>query len=481
MPRPPRQFLLPMIVACALFMENLDSTIISTALPTIARALSEDPVRLNLAITSYLLSLAVFIPASGWFADRYGARTVFRTAIIVFTLGSIGCGFSHSLWQLVATRILQGMGGAMMVPVGRLVMMRAVPKSDLVRAMTYLTVPALIGPIMGPVLGGFIVTYFSWRWIFFINIPMGILGIALASIFVSDVREPERPPLDWRGFILCGLGLAGVVFGFETAGRGAVPAIFVALLLVGGAVLLTLYALHARRHAHPLVDLSLFRIPTYFTGVVGGSFFRIGVGATPFLTPLLFQLGFGMSALNSGLLSFAGAMGAMLMKTTAAPIIRSFGFRNVLIGNAFIASGFIAALALFRPWTPHIVIFAVLLAGGFFRSLQFTSVNTLAYADVPVPRMSRATSLQSMAQQLAMSIGVGTGALALHITRLIGQGGALSASDFMPAFITVGLISVSCLFFFVNLSPYAGSEVSGHRAPALASAAGRVGSEGQAD
>ncbi len=481
MPSPPRQFLIPMIVACALFMENLDSTIISTALPTIAKALAEDPVRLNLAITSYLLSLAVFIPASGWFADRYGARTVFRTAIIIFTLGSIGCGFSHSLWQLVATRILQGMGGAMMVPVGRLVMMRAVPKSDLVRAMTYLTVPALIGPVMGPVLGGFIVTYFSWRWIFFINIPMGILGIVLASIFISDVREPERSPLDWRGFILCGLGLAGVVFGFETAGRGAVPTTVVVLLLIGGAILLTLYVRHARRHAHPLVDLSLFKIPTYFTGVVGGSFFRIGVGATPFLTPLLFQLGFGMSALNSGLLSFAGAVGAMLMKTTAAPIIRSFGFRHVLIGNAFIASGFIAALALFRPWTPHIVIFAVLLAGGFFRSLQFTSVNTLAYADVPVPRMSRATSLQSMAQQLAMSIGVGTGALALHITRLIGQGAALRADDFMPAFITVGLISLSCLFFFINLSPYAGSEVSGHRAPAMASAAGGIGTEGPAE
>jgi EmrB/QacA subfamily drug resistance transporter len=481
MPRPPRQFLIPMIVACALFMENLDSTIISTALPTIANALAEDPVRLNLAITAYLLSLAVFIPASGWFADRYGARTVFRTAIIIFTLGSIGCGFSHSLWQLVATRILQGMGGAMMVPVGRLVMMRAVPKSDLVRAMTYLTVPALIGPVMGPVLGGFIVTYFSWRWIFFINIPMGILGIVLASIFVSDVREPERPPLDWRGFILCGLGLAGVVFGFETAGRGAVPTAAVALLLVGGAILLAFYARHARRHAHPLVDLSLFKIPTYFTGVVGGSFFRIGVGATPFLTPLLFQLGFGMSPLNSGLLSFAGAVGAMLMKTTAVPIIRSFGFRRVLIGNAFIASGFIGALALFRPWTPHLVIFAVLLAGGFFRSLQFTSVNTLAYADVPVPRMSRATSLQSMAQQLAMSIGVGTGALALHITRLIGHGAALTAGDFMPAFITVGLISLSCLFFFINLSPYAGSEVSGHRAPAMANAAGGIGTEGPAE
>jgi EmrB/QacA subfamily drug resistance transporter len=466
-----------MIVACALFMENLDSTIISTALPSIAHALSEDPVRLNLAITSYLLSLAVFIPASGWFADRFGARTVFRTAIVVFTLGSIGCGFSHSLWQLVGTRILQGMGGAMMVPVGRLVMMRAVPKSDLVRAMTYLTVPALLGPVTGPVLGGFIVTYFSWRWIFFINIPMGILGIVLASIFIDNIREPESHPLDWRGFILCGLGLAGVVFGFETTGRGALPSGMVIALLAGGAVLLLLYVLHARRHPHPLVDLSLFKIPTYFAGVVGGSFFRIGVGAMPFLTPLLFQLGFGMSALQSGLLTFAGAMGAMLMKTTAAPIIRTFGFRHVLIGNALIASGFLYALALFRPWTPHLMIFGVLLFGGFFRSLQFTSVNTLAYADVPNARMSRATSLQSMGQQLAMSIGVGAGALALHLTQVFHGASALSAEDFVPAFLAVGTISICCLFFFINLSPYAGAEVSGHKARVAAGSGQSVISE----
>ncbi len=480
MHRPPRQFLIPMIVACALFMENLDSTIISTALPSIANALDEDPVRLNLAITSYLLSLAVFIPASGWFADRFGARTVFRIAIVIFTLGSIGCGLSHSLWELVATRMLQGLGGSMMTPVGRLVMMRVVPKADLVRAMTYLTVPALIGPVTGPVLGGFIVTYFSWRWIFFINIPIGILGIVLASIFIDNVREPERWPLDLGGFILSGLGLAGVVFGFTTVGRGAIPTPAVVALLVGGAVLLALYVLHARRRKFPLVDLGLLKIPTFFAGVVGGSFFRIGVGAMPFLTPLLFQLGFGMSPLNSGLLTFAGAMGAMLMKTTAGPIIRTFGFRHVLIGNALIASAFLFALALFRPWTPHFVIFAVLLFGGFFRSLQFTSVNTLAYADVPAARMSRATSMQSMAQQLAMSIGVGTGALSLHVTQVLSDSARLTSSDFMPAFITVALISVSCLFFFINLSPHAGSEVSGHRAR-IAAAGGAVGTEGPAD
>jgi EmrB/QacA subfamily drug resistance transporter len=461
---PPRQFLIPLIVACALFMENLDSTIISTALPSIARAMGDDPVRLNLAITSYLLSLAVFIPASGWLADRFGARTVFRTAIVVFTIGSIGCGLSNSLWELVGTRILQGLGGAMMTPVGRLVMMRAVPKADLVRAMTYLTVPALIGPVAGPVVGGFIVTYWSWRWIFFINVPIGLIGITLASFFIDNIREPGTHRLDIVGFFLCGSGLAGLVFGFVVGGRGAAPAPVVAALLIGGAIMLTLYLLHARHHASPLVDLSLMRIHTFFVGVVGGSLFRIGVGAMPFLTPLLFQLGFGMSALQSGLLTFAGAMGAMLMKTTAGPIIRTFGFRTVLLGNAVIASSFLFAMALFRPWTPHLLIFFVLLAGGFFRSLQFTSLNTLAYADVPTSRMSRATSLQSMAQQLAMSIGVGTGALMLHLTLVFHDKATLSAGDFTPAFIAVGTISVSCLFFFFGLSPYAGAEVSGHRA-----------------
>jgi EmrB/QacA subfamily drug resistance transporter len=461
---PPRYLLIPVIVACGLFMENLDSTIIATALPTIARSLHESPIRLNLAITSYLLSIAVFIPASGWFADRYGARTVFRAAILVFTIGSIGCGFADSLWQLVATRIVQGMGGAMMVPVGRLVMLRAVPRSDLVRAMTYLTVPALIGPVTGPVLGGFIVTYFSWRWIFFINVPIGVLGMVLATIFIDNFREPETRPLDLRGFALSGFGLAALMFGLETLGRGALPAWQVVGLLGGGVTLLVLYVRHARRDAHPLVDLQLLKIPTFFVGVIGGSLFRIGVGATPFLLPLLLQVGFGLSALNSGLITFASAMGALLMKPTAAPIIRGFGFRRVLIGNAIISSAFLLVVALFRPTTPHYLIFGILLVGGFFRSLEFTSLSTLAYADVPASRMSRATSLQSMGQQLARTIGVAVGALALHLTLMFHGTTALSADDFIPAFIAVGTISASCIFFFFNLSPYAGAEVSGHRA-----------------
>ena len=462
-PSTARRFVVPLIVACALFMENLDSTVIATALPSIAESLGEDPLRLNLAITSYLLSLAVFIPLSGWVADRYGARPVFRAAILTFTLGSTCCGLSNSLSALVASRILQGLGGAMMVPVGRLVMLRTVPKSELIRAMSYLTVPALLGPVLGPPVGGFIVTYSSWRWIFYINLPIGLLGIVLATLFIEDVREPAVRPLDLKGFILAGLGLSGLMFGFETAGRGVLPHWLVAAMIGGGLAALVLYGLHARLSTAPIIDLALLRIPTFATAVTGGSLFRIGVGALPFLLPLLLQLAFGLSAFNSGLLTFASAAGAMTMKMTAAPIIRALGFRRVLIGNAVISSAFIMSYALFTPMTPHWLILAALLAGGFFRSLEFTSINTLAYADVPPELMSRATSFQSMAQQLSISIGVGIGALLLHVMVLWHGRSMLGSADFTVAFIAVGMISLASVRWFLRLAREAGAEVSGHR------------------
>ena len=461
----------PLIVACALFMENLDSTIIATALPVIAKSLHEDPVRLNLAITSYLLSLAVFIPLSGWVADRYGARRVFRAAIVVFTLGSICCGLADSLTGLVAARIVQGMGGAMMVPVGRLVLLRTVPKAELVTAMSFLTMPALLGPISGPPLGGLIVTYASWRWIFFVNVPIGLLGIFLASRFIADVKEQNTGPLDVWGFILSGVGLAGLVYGFEMVGRGAVGPEIVAALLIGGTTFMTLYGFHARRTAHPIIDLALFKIPTFAIAILGGSLFRVGIGAVPFLLPLMLQIGFGLSPLTSGLLTFASAAGALTMKAAAGPIIRAIGFRRILVANAVIGGLFLIGYGLFDPATPHLLIFVALLAGGFFRSLQFTSVNTLTYADVPAPLMSRATSLASMAQQLALSLGVGTGAMLLHIVLTTRGGAALAAEDFAPAFWIVGLISIASVLLFVRLGPKAGAELIARRAPAAAPAA----------
>ena len=453
--------LVPLVVACAMFMQNLDSTVIATALPTIARSLGESPLRLNVAITCYLLSLAVFIPISGWTADRFGARRVFSLAIVVFTLGSIACGISNSLPTLVAARILQGMGGALMVPVGRLVLLRTVAKSDLVRAMSYVSVPALIGPVLGPPVGGFIVTFASWRWIFFINIPIGVLGIILVNLLVGDLKETGRRPFDLAGFALTGIGLASLAFGFENVGRGALPNIVVIALLAIGAVCLAFYVHHAYRVSHPIIDLALLKIPTYAMASIGGFLFRMGLGALPFLLPLMLQVGFGLSALNSGMLTFASAAGAMLMKTSAVRVLRTLGFRVVLVGDALISAAFLFGYSLFRPSTPHLVIFLALLAGGFFRSLQMTSINTLSYADVPPAMLSRATSLTSMAQQLSQTAGVATAALMLHTILTLRGGTALAATDFYPVFIGIAMISLLSVPFFLRMSPDAGAEVSG--------------------
>jgi EmrB/QacA subfamily drug resistance transporter len=453
--------MVPLVVACGMFMQSLDSTVIATALPTIARSLNESPLRLNVAITCYLLSLAVFIPISGWTADRFGARRVFSFAIVVFTLGSIACGISNSLPELVAARILQGMGGALMVPVGRLVLLRTVPKSDLVRAMSYVSVPALIGPVMGPPVGGFIVTYASWRWIFFINIPIGVLGIILVNLLVGDLKETGRRPFDLAGFTLTGIGLASLAFGFENVGRGALPNVLVIALLAVGGVCLTFYVRHAYRVSHPIIDLALLKIPTYAMASIGGFLFRMGLGALPFLLPLLLQVGFGLSALNSGMLTFASAAGAMLMKTTAVRVLRTLGFRVVLVGDAVISAGFLFAYSLFRPSTPHLVIFLALLAGGFFRSLQMTSINTLSYADVPPSMLSRATSLTSMAQQLSQTAGVATAALLLHVVLTVRGGATLAAADFYPVFVGIAMISLLSVPFFLRMAPDAGAEVSG--------------------
>jgi EmrB/QacA subfamily drug resistance transporter len=465
----PHRALIPMIVACGLFMENLDSTVIATALPAIARSLGENPLRLNLAITSYLLSLAVFIPLSGWFADRYGARSVFCSAVVVFTLGSIACGLSQTLGELVAARMLQGLGGAMMVPVGRLVILRSVPKSELVSAMAFLSIPALIGPVLGPPVGGFIVTYSHWRWIFFINVPIGILGFFLAARFIDNRTEDTKRPLDAVGFAFLAIGLVGLMFGFETIGRDLLPFPVVIGLLVAGAISTTIYVFHARRTPHRIVDLTLFQLRTFRAAITGGFVFRIGVGALPFLLPLMLQLGFGLSAFASGLLTFASAAGALTMKITAAPIIRRFGFRRVLIFNAAISSAFMAANALFNPSTPHLLISAVLLAGGFFRSLEFTSLQTVVYSDISPTQMSQATTLSSVVQQLAATVGVGMGAAFLHLT-LYWSGGELSAGDFWPAFIGVALLSTTSVAIFWRLPAHAGDEISG-RALARAGAA----------
>jgi len=445
-------------------MQNLDSTVVATALPAMARSFGADPLHMNVALTSYLLSLAVFIPASGWLADRYGARTVFRAAIAVFTLGSILCGQSQTLWQLVAARVVQGIGGAMMVPVGRLVLLRSVAKSELVAAMAWLTIPALIGPIVGPPVGGFLVTYADWRWIFDINVPIGILGIVLVTRYVEDARAPDPARLDTVGLLLAGIALAGLMFGAETVGRGVVPAPLAAGLLLLGAASGALYLRHARRRPDPLLDLSLLRIPTFAVSVWAGSMFRVGIGAIPFLLPLMLQLGFGLSAAQSGLITLASAVGAIVMKPAAQRSLRTFGFRTVLVWNAGLSAVLLAACAAFRPAWPVAGLYAVLVAGGFLRSLQFTAYNTIAYADIPRPRMSAATSLYSTIQQLSLTLGITVGAAALQASTLLSQRVQPGLPDYSAAFLAVAAVALLAAPMALRLPRDAGDEVSGHHA-----------------
>jgi EmrB/QacA subfamily drug resistance transporter len=456
-----RSRMLPLIIGSALFMQTLDATIIANALPAMARSLNEDPLTLNLAITAYLLTSAVFLPISGWAADRFGARTVFRASIVLFAVSSLFCGLSQTLWELVAARMAQGVAGAMMVPVGRLVLLRTVPKSELVRAMAYLTMPALLGPVLGPPIGGFIVTFSSWRWIFYLNLPLGVLGVILSSLYVPNIKEAVSQRLDLRGFVLTGVGLAALVYGFESIGRDSLPGATVTGLFVVGALCLVAFVLHARRTPDAILDLSVLRLETFRASTVGGIFSRLSIGASPFLIALLLQLGFGLNAFQAGLISFAGAAGALAMKTTARPILARFGFRRVLVINAVISAAFLAACALFRPSTPYLLMMLVLLAGGFARSLQFTALNGLAYADVPQVQMSRASSLASMMQQLAQSIGVGLAAILLHATLQLHHTTQLTAEVIAPAFAMVAALSLLSVLFFLRLPANAGAEVSG--------------------
>ncbi|MDQ0998304.1 EmrB/QacA subfamily drug resistance transporter [Phyllobacterium ifriqiyense] len=453
---------IPLVLAVALFMEQMDSTVISTSLPAIAADIGTSPIALKLALTAYLVSLAVFIPVSGWMADRFGAKNVFRAAIVVFVLGSIACAVSNSLLAFVVSRFLQGVGGAMMTPVGRLVLVRSTPRNELVGAMAWLTMPALIGPLLGPPVGGFLTTYFSWHWIFLINVPIGIIGIWFATRYLPSVETLVRRPLDVIGFFLSGIAASGVVFGLSVVSLPALPSWVGLTTLAVGLVSTVLYLFHARNKPEPLLALDLFKNQVFRASIVGGSLFRIGVGAVPFLLPLMFQIGFGMTPFQSGMITFVSALGAMSMKLVTKWFYAKTGFRNSLMYGSVVAAVFIAVNGLFTPATPYWLMILLLLAGGFFRSLFFTGTNALAYADIPNEQTSQATPISSVAQQISIALGVAVAGGILEVSTKL-HGGPLQLSDFHTAFFIVAAVSGLACLSFRGLKADAGAEVSGHR------------------
>jgi EmrB/QacA subfamily drug resistance transporter len=457
----PFSSLVPAIIGAANLMQTLSATVIANALPAMSITLHQDPVRLNTTITVYLLALAIFLPVSGWAADRFGAKRVFLAAIALYAASCAACGFADNLPELLLARFAEGAAGALMGPVGRLVLLRTTPKHDLVRAMSVLTMPSLLGPVIGPPIGGFIVTYISWRWIFFLNLPIAVLGVILVTKYIKDIKEEETGPLDWVGMILTGVGLAAVVYGFENLGRSALPGWAAPALLGGGAAFLGVYALYARGNPFAILDLKLFKIPTFFASIVGGTFMRMGVGATPFLLALLLQVAFGLSPFQAGMMTFASAAAALVMKTAAPPILARFGFRRTLSVNAVIVGVSFMAYAWLTKTTPHWLIYAILLTGGFFRSLQFTALNGLGFADIDQPQMSRASTMSAMGQRLAQSIGIGFAATLLRTFQSQQHARQVTVETIAPAFLIIGAVALISAAFFVALPANAGESLNG--------------------
>jgi EmrB/QacA subfamily drug resistance transporter len=458
-------WVVPIIIGTALFMQNMTSNIVSNALPAIGRALHEDPLRLNLTITMFTLAMAVSLPVSGWLADKVGAKKIFALAIVLFAMASVSCGFAQNLPQLVIARVFQGMAAAMMGPVGRLVLLRTTPKTELVSAMSLMTMPAVLGPMVGPILGGAIVTFADWRWIFFVNIPLAIVGLFLVLKFVPNVKEQEVSPIDILGIALTGVGLASFIFAFEDLGRDGLPLMLQNGLFLLAALSLTGYWLHARKNPHAIIDLSIFRVQTFRTSVVGGAFMRLAPGSLPFMLAMLLQVAFGRSAFEAGILTVVAGLGSLAMKTAAPPILRRYGFRTTLLVNGAIVAATFMAIALLKPTTPQWIIMAVLGAGGFFRSLQFTSLNGMAYAEIEQVRMSRASTTSAMMQQLTQSIAVGLAASLMHFFMVMNHEHRLTIAAIAPTFLVMGLLTLISMFYYAALPKNAGDEMNGRRTP----------------
>jgi EmrB/QacA subfamily drug resistance transporter len=444
--------MLPWLVAVAFFMQTLDGTILNTALPSMARDLGESPLRMHSVLVAYMLTVALLIPASGWLADRFGTRRVFLAAILLFSLGSLACALSHTLTQLVAARVLQGLGGAFLLPVGRLAILRAFPRSELLKTLAFVTIPGLVGPLIGPALGGWLVEVASWHWVFLINIPVGLVGAAAALRWMPDLRAAVHR-FDVAGFVLFSLGLALVSFALQGLGEHAVSLAVSVLTMAAGLAAMTAYWLHAARAEQPIFSLRLFQIPTFSIGLAGNLFARLGSGAMPFLTPLFLQVGLGYAPSVAGLSMVPTVVGAMLCKTFAAPLINRLGYRHVLVGNTLLLGVLIAGFAFVGPATAHWWILLHLGLFGVVNSLQFTAMNTLTLGDLDEASASGGNSLMSVVMQLSMSLGIAAGGALL--VAFSGPGGAAAGEPliyaFHMSFACVGVLSALAACIFLQL------------------------------
>lgn len=453
----------PLILAVALFMEMMDSTVISTSLPAIAADIGTDPISLKLALASYLVALAIFIPISGWMADRYGARNVFRGAIFVFMLGSVACAFADSLFSFVVARFLQGVGGSMMTPLSRLILIRNTPKKDLINAWAWLTIPALFGPLAGPPIGGFLTTFFSWHWIFYINIPIGIIGIILTSKYLGGTGYRDRRQLDWLGFLLTATCFSGLIFGLSVISMPALSPWFGASVALIGFGMGIVYIWHANRVPNPILDLKVFNEPVFRIANIGGFVFRVAIGGIPFLFPLMLQIGFGYSAFEAGSILFAGAAGAIVMKFFLKPALNIFGFRTLLMAGVCVVSVLIAIQGLYDTYTPTWVMITFLLISGFFRSMYFTSLNTLTFTQTPQEDTGSATVISSVLIQLGFAFGVALTALLLESLGMVRQV-EVGVPEMQTVFFILAFVCALSLLPLIKLSKQVGDEVSGHKA-----------------
>mgnify|MGYP001258172131 CR=1 FL=1 len=469
--KPVPKRLLPWLVAIAFLMQSLDTTVLNTAVPSIAGALHVSQLEMKSVLASYALSLAVFIPASGWMADKFGTRRVFTAAIALFTLGSALCGLSQNVPMLVAFRVLQGIGGAMMVPVGRLVLIRSFPKDELVRTMSFVAIPSMVGPLIGPTLGGFIVSVTSWDYIFYLNVPIGLAGLVLVWRYLPDYRGKDVPPLDWLGLVYFGTGISLLSWVLEVFGSHRESAFTIAAAAATSLTLLGLYGWHARKLAHPLLDVTLLRIRTFSVSTVGGFVTRLGVGGAPFLLPLLYQTGLGFSPVKSGLLMMPQALGAMAAKFVIQRELSMTGYRALLIGNTVLLGVLLVLFGTIGVKTPIWLICAQAVVYGVLMSTQFTAMNTLTYADVPDGQSSNASAFAGTFQQLSTSFGIAAAGL---VTSTFVSTTVSARSEMLSSvhhgFWFLGGMTILSASVFLFLKPGDGDNVSGHREAIISAA-----------